>query len=217
MVPTKKEKLFTTTIDNQQSIRFPIYEGQRLMASDNNLLGSFALEIPPTRPRGEPNITVCFEIDSNGILQVSAEEKATGMIKKVSVESNKGRLTREEVERMVKDAEKYKAEDEEHRKKAEARNNLANLAYNMRNVVEHEGIGSEISAQDKERINNAVDYALKWVDESDFATLDEINEEGKRLSSVFNSINLKMNHKISVSTTAGVISAVCSLLQLFSQ
>ncbi|MED6176533.1 70-kilodalton heat shock protein [Stylosanthes scabra] len=249
MVPTKKEKLFTTVEDNQKFVEFPIYEGERLMASDNNLLGSFRLEIPPTRRRGEPDIDVCFEIDSNGILHVSAEEKATGRMKKVSVVSNKGRLTREEVERMVKDAEKYKAEDEEHRKKAEARNNLANLAYNMRNLVEDEDISSEISAQDKKRINNAVDYALKWVDESDYATLDGINEQGKRLSSLCDSIYLKIiqgyrdslsspppplaaaaqsgsgshgssssskSHKINVNTTAGVISAVCSLLQLFS-
>ncbi|MED6143046.1 70-kilodalton heat shock protein [Stylosanthes scabra] len=229
-VPTKKKYVFTTTIDYQKNLCFPIYEGERLMARDNNLLGSFVLEIPPTRRREKPRINVCFEIDSNGILHVSAEEKATGSIKKVSVESNKGRLSREEVERMVKDAEKYKAEDKEHKKKAEARNNVANLAYSMRNFVEHEGIGSEISAQDKERINNAVDYALKWLDESDSATLDEINEKGKYLSSVFNSVNLKLNrggshgsssssksHKIDVDTAASVISVLCSLLELFLQ
>ncbi|MED6143044.1 70-kilodalton heat shock protein [Stylosanthes scabra] len=243
MVPTKKDHLFTTRFQNRKEgdlmkVQFHIYEGERLIASNNNLLGSFDLEIPRARC-GVPIINVCFEIDSNSILHVSAEEKSMGVMKKVSVVSNKGRLPREEIERMVKDAEKYKAEDEERRKKAEARNKVEDLAYNMRDVA---GIGSKISAQDKEKINNAIDYALKWVGENDFATLDEINEVGKGLSSVFHSIYMKMiqvhdslspvaaktesgsesqrlsssssKHKTDVNTISGVVSAVCSFLQV---
>ncbi|XP_057753683.1 heat shock cognate 70 kDa protein-like [Arachis stenosperma] len=236
-IPTKMQNLFTTEFHNQHEVQIHIYEGERKIASTNNLLGRFDLEIPP-EPRRVPVIKVCYEIDADGILHVSAEEKATGVMKKITVVSNKGRLSREEVERMVKDAEKYKAEDEEHWKKVEARNNVEKLAYSMRNGIEHKAIASQLSAQDKERIHKAVDYALKWVDESDFATLDEINEVGKNLSSVFHSTNLKMiiqdhgggdsengSQRLSssskknkfevVNTIAGVFSATVALIQLF--
>ncbi|XP_057753513.1 heat shock cognate 70 kDa protein-like [Arachis stenosperma] len=237
-IPTKKQETFTTQFHNQVRVQIHIYEGERKFASNNNLLGSFDLEIPPA-PRGEPKINVCYEIDADGILHVSAEEKAMRVMKKITVVSNKGRLSTEEVERMVKHAEKYKAEDEEHRKKVEARNNVENLAYNMRNMIEHEASASQLSAEDKERINKAIDYTLKWVDKSNFATLDEINEVGKNLSSIaFHLTNkLKMiqdhgggdsesgsqglsssskkNKFDAVNAITGVISATCSVIQLF--
>ncbi|RYR60105.1 hypothetical protein Ahy_A04g017200 isoform D [Arachis hypogaea] len=232
MIPTKKQDLFTTQFHNQEIVQIHIYEGERKIASNNNLLGSFDLEIPPA-PRGVPMINVCFEIDSNSILHVSAEERATGVMKKVSVVSNKGRLSREEVERMVKDAEKYKAEDEEHRQKIEARNALENLAYNMRNLIEDEPVASELSAQDKKKINKAIDYTLKWIDESDFATVDEFKKEEEGLLSVFGPIILKMiedldargsesgrkslkkhSFEVVVSVVTGLVSAVCSVIQV---
>ncbi|RYR60108.1 hypothetical protein Ahy_A04g017200 isoform F [Arachis hypogaea] len=231
VIPTKKQDWFTTTVDNQTIVTFHIYEGERKIASNNNLLGSFDLEVPPA-PRGASNINVCFEVDSNGILHVSAEEIAMGWTKKVTVVSNKGRLSREEVERMVKDAEKYKAEDEEYRQMVSGKNKLEDLAYNMRNVIEEEPVASELSAEDKERINKAVDYALKLVDETDFITVDELVKVEKDLTVFYTTISKivqdldargneserktlkKDRFKVGASFVNGLISSVCSVIQV---
>jgi heat shock protein 1/8 len=134
------------------------------MTKDNHLLGKFNLDGIPPAPRGVPQIEVTFDVDANGILNVSAVDKSTGKSNKITITNDKGRLSKDEIERLVKDAEKYKAEDEAVKKKVEAKNGLENYCYSIRNTLKDEKIKDKFTADEKTKVEKAVDEAIKWVE-----------------------------------------------------
>uniref|UniRef100_M4F4A9 Uncharacterized protein n=1 Tax=Brassica campestris TaxID=3711 RepID=M4F4A9_BRACM len=156
------------------------------------LSGKFELSGIPPAPRGVPQITVCFDIDANGILNVSAEDKTTGQKNKITITNDKGRLSKDDIEKMVQEAEKYKSEDEEHKKKVEAKNALENYAYNMRNTIQDDKIGEKLPAADKKKIEDSIEQAIQWLENNQLGEADEFEDKMKELESICNPIIAKM-------------------------
>ncbi|ONK62267.1 uncharacterized protein A4U43_C07F2150 [Asparagus officinalis] len=192
-IPTKKEKELYTSYDNQTSVSFPVYEGERMKSTDNNLLGQFELCGIPPAPRGRAQFTACFEIDVNGILSVSAEDKSTGQKKKITITCEKDRLSKEEIERMVREADKFKSEDEARKKKVQAKNALEDYAYYMRNSIREAKIASKLAEADRKRIEDLFDQTMRWLDTKQSAEAAEFQDKKWELQISFNPILAKVN------------------------
>merc|ERR1719454_1943436 len=158
------------------------------MTKDNNLLGKFELSGIPPGPRGVPQIEVTFDIDANGILNVSAQDKSSGKQEKITITNDKGRLSKEEIEKMVSDAEQFKAEDEKQKERISAKNNLESYCFNMKSTVEDEKFKDKISDSDKETITKKCDETIKWLDANQLAEVDEFQDQQKAVEGVCNPI-----------------------------
>ncbi|KAK1754988.1 hsp70-like protein [Echria macrotheca] len=191
-IPTRKSQIFSTAADNQNMVRISVYEGERALTRDNNLLGKFDLTGIPPAPRGVPQIEVTFSLDANGILQVTAEDKGTGKQETVTISSDTGRLTQAEIDRMVAEAEQFADEDRAAHERIEARNGLETYAYALKTQVadsSETGLGGRLTAHDKEDILDAVNEALSWLDtSSSTATVDDFNEQKEKLVGVVSPI-----------------------------